>query len=117
LNLDWTEVASRPVALSLTGLLFGSGLFLRCPATLLHAEFWAEDGVVWYADAYNAGWHSLFFLLNGYLQTISRLVALLAQFLPLAWAPTLFAVAALLVQTLTAVFIVSARMATVWPST
>jgi hypothetical protein len=97
-------------------LFFGSALFLRCPATVLHAEFWAEDGVIWYADAYNAGWHSLFFPLNGYLQTISRLVALLAQLFPLAWAPTPFAVAALIVQTFAAVFIVSARMATVWPS-
>jgi hypothetical protein len=23
---------------------------------LSHAQFWAEDGAVWYADAYNLGW-------------------------------------------------------------
>jgi hypothetical protein len=117
LSLNWREVISRPIALWVAGLLFGGVLFLRCPATILHAEFWAEDGVIWYADAYAAAWHSLFFPQNGYLQTISRLIALLAQPFPLVWAPTLFAVAAVVFQTLTAVFIVSARMSTVWPST
>lgn len=23
-------------------------IFSRCPQTLLHAQFWAEDGVLWY---------------------------------------------------------------------
>ncbi len=30
-------------------------LILRRPDAVLHAQFWAEDGVVWFADAYNFG--------------------------------------------------------------
>jgi hypothetical protein len=98
------------------GLLFASVLFVRCPATILHPGFWGEDGPIWYVDAYTAGWHSLFFPQIGYLGTSSRLVALAAQGLPLLWAPALFAIAALLIQSLTATFLVSARMSTVLPS-
>jgi hypothetical protein len=116
-RLDAAALTSRPVVLCLFGLLFGVALFARCPAKILHPEFWAEDGVFWYADAYTAGWHSLFFPQNGYLQTISRLVALVAQGFPLLWGPGLFVAAALLIQTLTATFLVSARMSTVWLST
>ena len=115
-RLYQAEFISQPIVLGVSGLLFGIVLFVRCPATLLHPEFWAEDGVIWYADAYSAGWHSLFFPQNGYLQTISRLLALSAQGLPLLWAPGLFAAAALIVQIVAATFLVSARMSQVWPS-
>jgi len=115
--LDAAALMSRPAGVCLFGLSFGVVLFARCPAMILHPEFWAEDGVIWYADAYTSGWHSLFFPQNGYLQTISRLVALVAQGFPLRWAPALFVAAALLIQMLTATFVVSTRMSTAWPST
>ena len=107
----------RQAVLYLCGLSFALVLVARCPAMILHPEFWGEDGVIWYADAYTSGWHSLFIPKSGYLQTISRLVALAAQAFPLLWAPGLFVAAALIVQTLTATFVVSTRMSTVWPST
>jgi hypothetical protein len=115
-RLDAAERMPRPTTLGMFGLLFASVMFFRCPATLLHPEFWAEDGVIWYADSYSVGWHSLFFPQNGYLQTVSRLVALVAQGFPLLWAPGLFVTAAMSMQTLTATFLLSARMSTVWPS-
>jgi|SRR5271165_6523884 len=46
-------------------------LFLRRPDALLHAQFWAEDGVVWFADSYNFGaLKALLRARDGYLQTI-----------------------------------------------
>ncbi|HYZ41560.1 MAG TPA: hypothetical protein VE687_13185 [Stellaceae bacterium] len=114
--LDGAELVPAPAILGALALFFGFVLFVRCPATLLHPEFWGEDGPIWYADAYTAGWHSLFFPQIGYLGTSSRLVALVAQGFPLLWAPGLFAIAALLIQSLTATFLVSARMSTVLPS-
>jgi hypothetical protein len=116
-RFDAAALVSRPAVLCLFGLSFSVVLFTRCPAMILHPEFWAEDGVIWYADAYTAGWYSLFFPQNGYLQTISRLVALAAQGFPLRWAPSLFLAAALIIETLTATFLVSTRMSTAWPST
>jgi hypothetical protein len=114
--LQAAEPVPRPAILGALGLLFGFVLFIRSPATILHPGFWGEDGPIWYADAYAAGWHSLFFPQIGYLGTSSRLVALMAQGFPLLWAPGLFAIAALLIQSLTAAFLVSTRMSAVLPS-
>jgi hypothetical protein len=49
-------------------------------------------------------------------QTISRLVALVAQGFPLQCAPGIFVAAALIIQMVTATFLVSGRMSSVWPS-
>ena len=83
--------------------------------TILHANFWAEDGWRWYPDAYEFGWRALLRPWSGYLQTISRLVAWLVQPWPLDWVPTLFAVVAVAVQVGAAVFLVSDRMEIAWP--
>lgn len=84
-------------------------LFLRQPSALLQPQFWAEDGRVWYSDAYNIGWKSLFIPQDGYFQTISRLVALLTQIFPFRLGPLVFNSAALFIQALPAVFILSKR--------
>ena len=74
---------------------------MRRPDALLNAQFWAEDGAFWYADAYNAGpWISLFQPENGYFQTISRLVAGISLLFPLRDAPLFFNVAAITIQAL-----------------
>jgi hypothetical protein len=72
-RVEGVEFASRPSILWMFGLFFGAVLFLRCPGMILHAEFWAEDGVVWYADPYAAGWHSLFFPKTAISRRYSRL--------------------------------------------
>ncbi len=82
----------------------------------LHAEFWAEDGGSWYPEAYEFGWRCLLWPVSGYLQTISRLGALASQMLPLSWAPTFFALAALTIQVAPTIFLVSDRMNGSWPS-
>jgi hypothetical protein len=74
-------------------------LSLRHPGMPFNAEFWGEDGWSWYPDAYNYGFGPLFQPHTGYLQTISRLIGLLAQPVPLTWAPFVFATVALAVPT------------------
>jgi hypothetical protein len=90
-------------------------LAVRDSQNLLRAEFYAEDGLVWYAQAYEQGLASLLIPVGGYLNTVQRLVALAAQPLPLAWAPTLFNLFAWLVQAGLVLFLVSARMEQAWP--
>src|ERR1700691_139936 len=72
-------------------LVFGlvlAAVFSRCSTLLTHAQFYAEDGAVWYAQAYNSGWlHSLTLPEGGYLNTLQRLGAGLALLVPLRWAP------------------------------
>ena len=90
-------------------------LVTRRPASLLHADFWAEDGWHWYPDAYNDGWRTLLRPYAGYLQSICRLVGLAAQPFPLSWAPTLFSIVALGVQVAVACLLMSSRMEAAWP--
>ncbi|MCQ8240490.1 hypothetical protein [Rhizosaccharibacter radicis] len=111
---DRLRALPRP-PLALVFLLAALLVVSRRPGVLLHATFWAEDGWRWYPEAYTMGWSSLFKPWTGYLQTISRLVALAAQPFPLSWAPTLFAGAAILVQAGVATFMLSDRLAELCP--
>ena len=81
------------------------------PDSLLNPQFWAEDGRVWYADAYNLGaFYSLFKPEAGYFQTVSRLVASIAQILPFAFAPLFFNICAIAIKVAVVNFVVSSRM-------
>jgi hypothetical protein len=87
----------------------------RCPTVISHAAFWAEDGWVWYPQCYAKSWGCLLIDHTGYLQTISRLVALLSLLWPLAAAPKVFAFAALVLQAAPAVFLFSLRISPAIP--
>ncbi|MGE0222245.1 MAG: hypothetical protein AB7F35_23735 [Acetobacteraceae bacterium] len=91
-------------------------LVLREPGVILRAELWAEDGWVWFPDAYHHGWASLLRPHSGYLQTFPRLASLAALPFPLTWLPTLFAAIALAMQALPAAFLLSPRLDAAWPS-
>ena len=85
-------------------------LVTRRPDAIFHAQFYAEDGHVWFADAYNLGWWSaLFRAQDGYFQTFPRLAAALAQLVPLALAPLVLNLAALAAQALPVNLLLSAR--------
>ncbi len=73
-------------------------IVLRRPEAIFHPEFWAEDGFFWYKQAYDIGFPSIFFPENGYLQSASRLVAIISQPLPISFAPAIFAFFALVAQ-------------------
>jgi hypothetical protein len=110
------ERVFRALSLVLLAVTFAVVLLARNPPILFKAQFWAEDGWFWYPEAYSDGVATLASPRAGYLHTLSRLVALLAQLFPLTRAPTLFAAVAFAVQLAPAVFLVSGRMALVWSS-
>ncbi|MBO3460385.1 hypothetical protein [Aetokthonos hydrillicola] len=91
-------------------------LMSRRPDALLNAQFWAEDGKYWYADAYNLGIHSLVLPSSGYFQTISRLLGAVVQFFPLVWAPFIFNLTAIVIQILPVNLIASLRFSQLIPS-
>jgi 23S rRNA (pseudouridine1915-N3)-methyltransferase len=65
----------------------------RRPDGIWNAQFWAEDGKTWYAQAYNEGaLHALLLPAGGYLQSFSRLTAALSLAFDLRHAPLVFAV-------------------------
>lgn len=89
----------------------------RRPEILFNAQFYAEDGVNWYAQAYNHGSiKALFLLYVGYVHTFPRFIAALAQPLPLLWAPLFFNLVAITVQVLPVNLIISERFSTLIPS-
>ena len=88
----------------------------RRPDGITNPQFWAEDGMVWFAQAYNEG--ALSALLSpwtGYAQTFSRLVAAASLLVPFRDAPLVFNVAAVLAQALAPFFLASSRLASVIP--
>jgi hypothetical protein len=78
-------------------------IFTRLPGALLHPQFFAEDGWVWYEQAYNLHWlRSLGIAQAGYMQTLPRLVAGVALLFPMQWAPLIMNIAGAVVQALPA---------------
>src|SRR5208337_3904073 len=91
-------------------------LILRRPDAVFHAQFWAEDGVVWFADAYNHGaLRALVLARDGYLQTLPRLACAIALWAPLVHAPLVTNLIALMIEALPPLFLVSARMRNLGP--
>jgi hypothetical protein len=88
----------------------------RRPDAVLHAQFWAEDGRNWYAEAYNGGWlHAALTPHTGYFQTISRLAAALSLLVNFAYAPLVYNVIALVIQVAPSVFLLTPRFQKVVP--
>ncbi|MBS0967669.1 hypothetical protein JK232_02065 [Nissabacter archeti] len=86
-------------------------LFLRRPDILTNAQFWAEDGVIWYKNAYEYG--ALLSLLhpqNGYYQTISKIVGGMSIFVPLAYAPIFTNALGILIRAAVVWFFLSKRL-------
>ena len=84
----------------------------RKPDAIFHAQFWAEDGRAWFADAYNLGpWHPFFRPETGYFQTLPRIAADLAMLVPLSLAPLVLNIIAIGVQVLPINLLVSFRSA------
>ena len=85
-------------------------LFCRSPRLLTHAQFYAEDGTIWFAQAYNDGWlHSLTLPQAGYLNNMPRLAAGLALLVPLSGRRWLWSIAGLFAQALPVPILLSAR--------
>lgn len=92
-------------------LFFGALLIsvLRRPDVLTAANFWAEDGVIWYAQLYNDGLISMFRPQDGYFQTISRLAMLAASYFDILYAPIVSNFISLLIRTCPVLFLFSTR--------
>ncbi|MFL6416888.1 MAG: hypothetical protein ACJ74Y_14590 [Bryobacteraceae bacterium] len=97
-------------ALLLAFVLASLAVISRRPDALFYPQFFAEDGNIWFADAYNIGWlRALANTHTGYFQTLPRLGAALALAVPLPYAPLITNLVGLVVQVAPAVFLVSRR--------
>jgi hypothetical protein len=82
----------------------------RRPDALFHPQFFAEDGAIWYPEAYLSGWlAALFQSRNGYFQTLPRLAADISLLAPLRFAPLIENLIGITVQVLPVNLLLSAR--------
>jgi len=84
-------------------------IFSRRPDAVLNAQFYAEDGMVWYPEAYRLGIHSFLIPVAGYLHALIRTVALFALLFPFSLAPLVMNLCAILVQILPVNLFLSSR--------
>ncbi|ALF53614.1 hypothetical protein ACX27_13440 [Nostoc piscinale CENA21] len=92
-------------------------LITRRPDAIFNPQFWAEDGSIFYAQAYNNGIiKSLFSPFAGYLNIVPRLTAAFSTILPLKAAPLLFNLIAIIIQILPVNFLISSRFSKIMPN-
>jgi len=85
-------------------------LFLRKPEALTHAQFWAEDGVIWFAQAYNKGFvHTIAQPYSGTFSVLTRAAGYIVSLAPIRYAPLLFSLIAVSVQLLPVFIVCSSR--------
>ncbi|MDR3750951.1 MAG: hypothetical protein P4K94_05635 [Terracidiphilus sp.] len=106
------QAGLQPWQQGIVFLLACTAIVSRRPDAIFHAQFFAEDGRVWFADAYRLGWWSpLFQAHTGYFQTLPRLGAALALLVPFALAPLVLNLVAIAVQALPVNLLLSSRSA------
>jgi hypothetical protein len=74
----------------LVGLLVLAGTAYREPFAFAHPQFWAEDGPVFFAEAFTEGWRAFLQPYAGYLHLYPRAIAALAVHLPIQSIPAVF---------------------------
>jgi len=109
----WTR--SEPVLFA-SATLFGVAVLIsHRPDVVLHAQLWGDDGKKWLFDAYTYGLGRVFLPYEGYLGVFQGVAAAGVLLAPLSWAPLLFALVALAVQSLPFAFLATDRLALVVP--
>jgi hypothetical protein len=83
---------------------------LRSPDIVLNAQFWAEDGHVWFSQMYQDGLSSVFYPRDGYFQSISRIAAGLAILVPLELAPLVMNLVFILVKSFLVAMLFTKRL-------
>ena len=107
---------ARGTAILVYAVACGALLVLRRPDALTHAQFWAEDGMYWFGDAYNMGLQALVTPHTGYFQTLSRFSGELGVLVGIGNAPLAMNSVALAVHLAPSLFIVSRRFEHLIPS-
>src|SRR4051812_38376463 len=88
---------------------------IRSAPFLLNAQFWAEDGVVYFQDAWNNGLSTVFKPYAGYYCSISRIIALIGAQFPVEQGPLVFALITFVLQALPLCLIFSERTSAIFP--
>ena len=91
---------------------YAVAVLVRMPDILIKRRFWAEEGEVYFHNAWNERWYdALFAVHSGYLNLSASVATLLAVYLvPLEFAPLVSTSFALLVQLCPAFLLITGRV-------
>jgi|GEM_PF-785384 len=116
---NWLQQAGRKRAILLLVFFVLASLITiaRRVEVVTEPQFYAEDGVLWYAEAYHAesSLDPFFIPKQGYFQTVSRIGAWFSMLIDIQYAPLLFNLFAVFITVLPAVFFLSSRFDTLVP--
>lgn len=87
-------------------ILCGLIIFIRTPAALLRAEFWAEDLTEFFLGALHMRSKSILTPVYGYHFFGERIIAWASTFLPVFWTPYIFVWVCFLISTLASAYFV-----------
>ncbi|MBY0424278.1 MAG: hypothetical protein K2Q22_01465 [Cytophagales bacterium] len=93
------------VFLVLVSGLYVSKCYLGNPSAFSHPQFIAEDGCIFYQDAYNQGFFSVFNRYAGYWDIVIRLVAYFSTWIDILYAPAFFVVSTYLLMVASACYL------------
>ena len=116
MQVSGARVAGRSTYL-LLGALCAALLLLRSPGSLLRPQFWAEDGTLFFQQAFNEGFLATVARpFSGYLHLFPRLVAGISLLAPMESTPLVFNLAAFVIQLLPALYLLSPRVSPFIPA-
>lgn len=87
---------------------------LRAPSQLVSPQLWAEDGVIFFADAWRCGIDAVSYRYAGYLHVAPRLAAWAAVNGPRTWLPSLFVIGSLAALLVVGYLLASRRVPVPW---
>lgn len=87
----WTHKLSLPASLFVVTAV----LYWRRPDAFLEPQFWAEDGAIFFRQAYLEGARAIGLTYSGYYHLVPRLVAWFAEVAPYRFAPAIYNLAGL----------------------
>jgi hypothetical protein len=105
----WEPIKGRPKRILLI-IAFACLTAFRFPNVILHGRFWAEEGLVFYSNAWTLSWwEALLHPSAGYINVIPNIAGLLAYLVPIETAPYVTSGVALVVHCFPALLILFAR--------
>jgi hypothetical protein len=108
---------NRYARLALIAIFFCLIVISRRADAITYPQFYAEDGVFWYSEAYNAKnfWEPFLIPKQGYFQTISRIGGTLGNLVDISYAPIVFNFIAIFLEVLPAIYFLSSRFSKLIP--
>lgn len=110
-------IANKYTKIILIALFFCLIVISRRTDAVTYPQFYAEDGVFWYSEAYSAKnfWEPFLVPKQKYFQTISRIGGALGNLADISYAPIIFNSIAIFLEVLPAMYFLSPRFSKLVP--